>query len=77
MFSTQPITKDEAEENIEIFYDSDLDILDEEQEVFFSGRTYSEYEADDSNELTAVDGFIVTYLNPCYDPNFTTITAPD
>ena len=33
--------------------------------------------ADDSVKLEAAEEFVVTYLNPCLDPQYTTITAVD
>ena len=39
-----------------------------------TGTSYSDYQADTTNEIIRQDDFTVTYLNPCIDTAFTTIT---
>ena len=57
-----------------VYYDADNEIEGHSQTVTRSVVTYTVYRA--SSEQTPVtDDFVVSYLNPCVDPAFTTVTA--
>ena len=39
-----------------------------------TATSYSKYQVNDSNKITEDDEFTVTYLSPCGDTSFTTVT---
>ena len=59
---------------MEIFYDADLVIVGQTQVVEIYAKSFSDYEPNTNNRLSKSDNFTVTYLNPCIDTGYTTIT---
>ena len=62
---------------MEIFYDADLAIVGQTQIVEISATSFSDFEPNTNNRLMKSDNFTVTYLNPCIDTGYTTITNVD
>ena len=67
----------EDDEDVKIFWDSDLTLQGVTNTVSIAAESYSAYQADDTNKLTASDEFDVSILSPCEDSTYTTITAVD
>ena len=64
----------EDDEDVKIFFDSDLSVAGVTNTVSIATESYSAYQADDSNKITASDEFDVSILSPCEDSTYTTIT---